>query len=204
MRDNTVGDDRTDGGDRSSDMTSTIELLERFKQGDQQAVGQLVERSLPSLTRWARGRMPRWARDAAETRDLVQDAVLRALPHLKTFEARHPGALQAYLRHAINNHIKDEIRKVRARPEAASLSDEHPDERPSPLEQAIGRQGVAKYDAALKQLRESDQQAIIARLELQQSYEEIAIALGEPSADAAKMAVVRALKNLLRSLSQTR
>jgi RNA polymerase sigma factor (sigma-70 family) len=148
--------------------------------------------------------MPRWARDAAETRDLVQDAVLRALPHLKTFEARHPGALQAYLRHAINNHIKDEIRKVRARPEAASLSDEHPDERPSPLEQAIGRQGVVKYDAALKQLRESDQQAIIARLELQQSYEEIAIALGEPSADAAKMAVVRALKNLLRSLSQTR
>src|SRR5215510_8493541 len=70
---------------------------------------QLVERSLPPLKRWARGRLPQWARSLAETQDLVQNAVLRALPHLKTFEAKHPGALQAYLHKAIDNHIKDEI-----------------------------------------------------------------------------------------------
>ena len=35
-------------------LTSTISLLERFKQGDDQAVGLLVERSLPPLRRWAR------------------------------------------------------------------------------------------------------------------------------------------------------
>jgi len=38
-------------------------------------------------------------------------------------------------------------------------------------------------------------------VELQQSYDEIAIALGKPSADAARMAVVRALKNLLKAMS---
>ena len=39
----------------------------------------------------------------------------------KTFEARHPGALQAYLRQAITNHIRDEIRRVNTRPAPAEL-----------------------------------------------------------------------------------
>jgi RNA polymerase sigma-70 factor (ECF subfamily) len=185
-------------------MTSTVDLLERFKGGDQDAINQLVERSLPPLKRWARGRLPHWARSLAETQDLVQNAVLRALPHLKTFEARHPGALQAYLRQAIDNHIRDEIRKVRSRPSAQPLSDDQLDEGPSPLEQAIGREGMAHYEAALNSLRPIDREAIIARIELQQSYEEIALALSKPTADAARMTVVRAIKALLEAMAAQR
>ena len=66
--------------DRPVGMTNTIELLERFKRGDEEAVSLLVERSIPPLKRWARGRLPQWARSLAETQDLVQNAVLRALP----------------------------------------------------------------------------------------------------------------------------
>jgi RNA polymerase sigma-70 factor, ECF subfamily len=189
----------TDG--RPVGMTSTVDLLERYKGGDEEAIEQLVERSLPPLKRWARGRLPQWARSLAETQDLVQNAVLRALPHLKTFEVRHPGALQAYLRQAIDNHIRDEIRKVRARPAAQPLSEEELDEGPSPLEQAIGREGLARYEAALNRLRPVDREAIIARIELQQSYDEIALALSKPTADAARMTVVRAIKNLLEAMS---
>ena len=192
-----------DGG-RPVGMTSTVDLLERFKGGDQDAINQLVERSLPPLKRWARGRLPQWARSLAETQDLVQNAVLRALPHLKTFEARHPGALQAYLRQAIDNHIRDEIRKVRSRPSAQPLSDDQLDEGPSPLEQAIGREGMAHYEAALNSLRPIDREAIIARIELQQSYEEIALALSKPTADAARMTVVRAIKALLEAMAAQR
>jgi len=187
--------------DRPVGMTNTIELLERFKKGDQEAVSLLVERSIPPLKRWARGRLPQWARGMAETQDLVQNAVLRALPHLKNFEAKHPGALQAYLRQAVSNHIRDEIRKVKARPVPAPLSDDQPDEGPSPLERAIGQESLERYEAALKTLRPVDREAIIARVELQQSYDEIAIALEKPSADAARMAVVRALRNLLKAMS---
>jgi RNA polymerase sigma factor (sigma-70 family) len=187
--------------DRPVGMLSTIDLLERFKRGDEEAVNLLVERSIPPLKRWARGRLPHWARGLAETQDLVQNAVLRAIPHLKTFEAKHPGALQAYLRQAVNNHIRDEIRKVKVRPPANELSDEQPDQGPSPLERAIGQESLDRYEAALKTLREVDREAIIARVELQQSYDEIAIALGKPSADAARMAVVRALRNLLKAMS---
>jgi RNA polymerase sigma-70 factor (ECF subfamily) len=132
-----------------------------------------------------------------DTQDLVQDAVLRALPRLKVFEARHPGALQAYLRQAIANHIRDEIRKVNSRPAQASLPADQMDEGPSPLEHAVGREGFEAYEAALEQLAPGDREAIIARLELQQSYEEVALALGKPNAEAARMTVTRAIKKLV-------
>jgi RNA polymerase sigma-70 factor, ECF subfamily len=183
-------------------LMSTIDLLDRFKQGDDQAVNMLLERSLPPLKRWARGRLPSWARGLADTQDLVQNAVLRALPHLKTFEVRHPGALQAYLRQAVANHIRDEIRRVNTHPRRTDLSESEPDQGPSPLEQAIGREGLERYEAALQRLRPSEREAIIARLELQQSYEEIAIALNKPSAAAARMVVARAVKSLIINMDE--
>ena len=187
----------------AADLTSTIELLDRYKRGDNEAVSLLVERSLPPLKRWARGRLPDWARSLAETQDLVQDAVIRAIPHLKHFEARHPGALQAYLRQAIANHIRDEIRKVNSRPPIGpDLPESKVDPGPSPLERAIGRERLDRYDAALTKLRPVEREAIVARLELQQSYEEVALALGKPSADAARMLVARAVKNLIRAMDE--
>jgi len=71
---------------------------------------------------------------------------------------------------------------------------------PSPLERAIGRQRLDRYDAALAKLRPMEREAIVARLELQQSYEEVALALGKPSADAARMLVARAVKNLIKAM----
>jgi RNA polymerase sigma-70 factor (ECF subfamily) len=183
-------------------LTSTIDLLDRFKRGDEEAVGLLVERSLPPLRRWARGRLPVWARSLSDTQDLVQNAVIRSLPHLKHFEARHPGALQAYLRQAIANHIRDEIRKARAKPSAEALPENYVDPAPTPLEHVIGRQRLESYEAALARLRPAEQEAIIARLELQQSYEEVAIALGKPSAAAARMAVSRAVRNLIIAMDE--
>jgi RNA polymerase sigma-70 factor (ECF subfamily) len=186
----------------TDDLTSTIELLDRFKQGDEEAVGLLVERSLPPLRRWARGRLPGWARGLSETQDLIQDAVIRAIPHLKHFEAKHPGALQAYLRTAISNHIRDEIRKTNARPVGGELPENKVDPGPSPLERVIGRERLDRYDAALAKLRPIEREAIVARLELQQSYEEVALALGKSSADAARMQVARAVRNLIKAMDE--
>jgi RNA polymerase sigma factor (sigma-70 family) len=184
----------------STDLTSTIELLERFKRGDENAVNLLVERSLPPLRRWARGRLPSWARGLADTQDLVQDAVIRSLPHLKHFEVRHAGALQAYLRQAIANHIKDEIRKSGPDRSRTDLPENHRAPEPSPLEHAIGRERLERYEAALATLRPIEREAIVARLELQQSYEEVALALGKPTPDAARMTVARALRQLIQAM----
>lgn len=185
-------------------LTGTIELLDRYKRGDARAIDMLVERSLPSLRRWARGRLPHFARGLADTQDLVQDAIVRALPHLRTFEARRPGALQWYLRQAVQNRIYDEIRKANAHPMEAELPEDCADTTPSPLQQAIGNQAFERYEAALQTLKPDDRDAIVARLELQQSYEEVAIALGKPNAHAARMAVTRAIARLVEAMTHER
>jgi RNA polymerase sigma-70 factor (ECF subfamily) len=192
-----------DGTLGDTPLETTISLLERAQGGDAHALDRLVERSLPPLRRWARGRLPQWARNLGDTQDLVQDAVLRTLPRLQTFKAEHPGALQAFLRQAISNHIIDEIRKVQRRPTTAEVP-ETPDPAPSPLEVVIGRQGIARYEAALQTLKPADREAIIARVELQQSYEEVAIALNKPTPNAARVAVTRALARLLEAMAHTR
>jgi RNA polymerase sigma-70 factor (ECF subfamily) len=110
--------------------------------------------------------------------------------------------LQAYLRQAISNHIRDEIRKVNARPVGGELPENQVDPGPSPLERVIGRERLDRYDAALAKLRPIEREAIVARLELQQSYEEVALALGKPSADAARMQVARAVRNLIKAMNE--
>jgi RNA polymerase sigma-70 factor (ECF subfamily) len=105
------------------DPDSTFELLRRARDGDAEALDRLLRRHVPMLRRWASGRLPRWARDMADTQDLVQDATLQALKHLGTFQPQRDGALQAYLRQAVMNRIRDEIRRAHRRPAPTALDE---------------------------------------------------------------------------------
>ena len=96
------------------DGLSTVELVGRARDGDRQAIDQLFARYLPLLRSWAAGRLPRWARDMVDTDDMIQDTLMRTFRNVGSFEPRHDGALGAYLRQALNNRIRDEIRKVEA------------------------------------------------------------------------------------------
>ena len=185
-------------------METTLDLLARARAGDRRSLDALFERCLPPLRRWARGRLPGYARDLADTQDLVQETVLHTLNRLDAFQPRHQGALQAYLRQAVANRIRDEIRRVQRRPFPVELDDVHADGAPSPLEHAIGREGLERYEAALARLKESDREAIVARMELQQSYEEVAAALGKPNANAARVAVTRAIARLIEEMDHER
>jgi RNA polymerase sigma-70 factor (ECF subfamily) len=83
----------------------------------------------------------------------------------------------------------------------AELTDSYESESASPLDIAIGRQGVERYEAALKRLRPADREAIVGRLELQYDYQELAVILGKPNANAARVAVTRALARLMEQLN---
>jgi RNA polymerase sigma-70 factor, ECF subfamily len=176
---------------------ATIELLDRAKRGDHAALELILRRCMPALHRWAHGRLPITSRGMEETADLVQDTVIAALRRLKAFEVRHEGALQAYLRQAIMNRIRDAIRRDRRRPLQTPLPDYLIDKGSSPLEQVIGSENVARYEAAVQKLSPPDREAIIGRLELQYSYEELAAVLDKPTANAARVAVTRAMKRLV-------
>jgi RNA polymerase sigma factor (sigma-70 family) len=192
-----------DQGTPSNPLESTLELLARVRQGDRDALDRLITRCLPPLRRWARGRLPSAARGALDTQDLVQDTILNSLRRLDHFDSRHEGAFQAYLRQAVLNRIRDEARRFSRRPAPTELTDAYESDSASPLDIAIGREGVARYEAALQRLRPVDREAIIGRLELQHDYQELATILGKPNANAARVAVTRALARLMEQFDES-
>ena len=157
----------------------------------------LVERFLPRLQRWARGRLPQGARSRAETDDLVQVTLMRALRRVDSFENRGDGAFLAYLRQILLNAVRDEIRHVSRRPHHNPLpQEEHlqpADDSPSAVEQAIGREAIERYEAALVELEPRQREAVLLRVEFGYDYADIAEAVAAPSANAARMVVSRAL-----------
>jgi RNA polymerase sigma-70 factor (ECF subfamily) len=183
---------------------STLSLLTRAREGDRSALDELFSRCLPSLRRWARGRLPAWARDLADTQDLVQDTLLETFKHVDGFDHRGHGALQAYLRQSVLNRIRNELKRVGRRPATTDLDPELADSNKSPLEAAIGAEAVERYDAALARLSEDDRELVVARLEWDLGYAEVAEATGRPTANAARMAVSRALIRLAEAMKHER
>ena len=186
---------------RTGGLDETRLLLDRARNGDEQALEQLFERYMPRLQRWARGRLPSWARDLADTHDLVQDTLLRTFKRIDGFEYRGEGALQAYLRQALMNRVREEIRRRSRRPDHTGLDEGQADEAASPLERAIGRQRVEAYERALDRLKEDERELLIGRLELGLTYEELATLQQRPSSDAARKATERALARLIAEMS---
>lgn len=137
-----------------------------------------------------------------DTDDLVQETVVRAVKRIDRFESRHEGALQAYLRQAVVNRIRDELRRAARSPAPTALDERYADTGTSPLEAAIGGEALERYEAALARLRPEEREAIVARVEMDGSYQDVAVALGKPSADAARMAVSRALVRLAQEMSR--
>ena len=178
-----------------------MELVVRARQGDRLAVEALLQRSIPSLRRWAHGRLPAAARGALDTGDVVQDAALHALQRLDVFEPRHVGAMQAYLRQSVINRIRDEVRRVARRPVPVELEPtEFATDETSPLELAIQSESYERYRRALGTLKPRDREIVVARVEVQWNLTEIAQRFGMRTVDAARMAVSRALKRLSSEL----
>jgi RNA polymerase sigma-70 factor (ECF subfamily) len=194
-------EDRRSAGP-GADLESTQQLIERARNGDPAAMDRLLARHLLPLRRWARGRLPRWARDLADTDDLVQDTLLRTFRKLDDFEVRGSGALQAYLRQAVVNRVRDELRRKAARPNTTELAGVEADGQASPLEVVIGREAMQQYEQAMASLTVDEREAIIGRVEMGYSYQELAEVLGKPSAEAARKAASRALVRLVHEMDR--
>lgn len=188
--------------DPDSESESTVVLVARAQGGDRAALDALFTRHAPPLRRWASGRLPKWARDLADTDDLVQEALLQTFKRIDSFEARGAGSLHAYLRQAVLNRIRDELRRRHRRPDLTELDSQKADNGVSPLEQAIGREALDRYEDALAQLKPEEQEAIIARVEMGYTYPELAESLGKPSADAARQTAQRALVRLIEVMER--
>lgn len=191
---------RSDVSDADQFTDSTLFVLERAQGGDELAAKILMERALPSVRRWARGRLPRYARSHADTEDVVQDVFLRTLRGIKRFQHRTVGGLQAYLRTAVVNRVRDLIRGSKSRGTDVGIDPRTRDWLPSPLEAAIMRQQLDQFLEALHKLRPADRQVIVWRIELGYTADEIATKTGKSKA-AAGMTITRAMARLAKELN---
>ena len=184
----------------SQDDTKTTELIARIRSGDREAWSRLVERELPQLRGFAKGRLPLFARGALDTQDLVHDVLLRAMPRLDSWEGDRPGALQAFLRRAVANQIVDEIRKARRRVASTAPIESHSDSGPSALAQVISREDRMRLRAALENVSASDRALLGARFGWGLRYADVAARVRRPTANAARVAVERAVARVAKAM----
>lgn len=182
-------------------MCSTATLVRRFQDGDERAQSELIERCLPALQRWARGRLPGYARDLADTDDLVQTTVMRTIGRLPSLDPGESGSFLAYLRRVLVNEVRDQLRRRQRSGTSHPLAADELDNADTPATAAGDPTFRLAYERALETLTAEQHDAIVLRLELGLTFPEIAIELGLPSADAARMRVSRALAVLAEVLS---
>jgi RNA polymerase sigma-70 factor (ECF subfamily) len=120
----------------------------------------------------------------SDTDDLVQDTFIKTLRRVGEFEPEHEGSFQAYLRQALANRIRDELKRVSRSPKTEVLETEPGCDARSPLESLLGAETVGRYETALGTLRAEDRD--------------------KPSANAARVAVSRAVLRLAQEMARAR
>ncbi|MEM7705834.1 MAG: sigma-70 family RNA polymerase sigma factor [Pseudomonadota bacterium] len=182
------------------DLSSTRELISRSNAGDNAARDHLAERCLPVLSRWARGRLPKYGRDLSETDDLVQITLVRALNNLENFDAKGPGAFLAYLRTVLLSCVKDEVRRTSRARQRIVLAQSVKLRTAEGTDSIANLEDLEAFEAAVNRLPEPKRTAVVLRVELGMDFESIARELECPSANAARMMVQRALATLAKEL----
>jgi RNA polymerase sigma-70 factor (ECF subfamily) len=139
-----------------------------------------------------------------DTGDLVQEALVKAIPHLATFDIRADQAFEVYLRKMIKNRIIDLARRAHRRPAREELPDDLEAAELSPEHAAADAESLVQYRLALEALRKTDREAVTLRLEEGLDFSEIARRLGKRSPDAARMAVSRSIMRLAMKMDALR
>jgi RNA polymerase sigma-70 factor (ECF subfamily) len=165
---------------------SSVDLLLKAQAGDEEARNDLLGRYLPRLERWASGRLPLGVPTMLDTGDIVQEAVINALPCLNTLEVRTEKAFEAYLKRAIRNRIIDVYRRPRR--QKVEPGTDLAARGPNQFDLVIGAEALERYEDALESLKEHDPQIIVMHVEIGFDNSEIAAEIGKNACQERRMA----------------
>jgi len=185
----------------------TQEFVARGSRSDQARVEAMVVECMPSVRRWAHGRLPPAARGSLDTCDLVQEVARRMLSKRGAFDVRHPFAVEGYMRRALLNLVCDHVRRIRRQPILSEMPSEHelpPTPSRTPFDSALESEVDAQYRAALERLRPKERDLIIARIEHLKSAAEIRRQFGFATMGATYVAVSRARARLAHEVAARR
>ena len=139
----------------------------------------------------------RRARGAVDTSDLVQETLQRTFANVTSLKSNQSEALRAYLRRAVENRIRDELRRATFRQEvilpdgAVRAAHDAPQ-----LELLLDDETWKRYRRALKQLSDRDRRLIVGRAELGYNSGQLALLERLSSPAVARVALRRAVLRL--------
>ena len=196
----------------------TSELLVAARDGDVEAVNQLLERHRASVRRLVELRLDRKVQRRVDISDVVQDVMLEANNRLKKYLENPAMAFHLWIRQIAWDRIIDTYRRHRVSAKR-NMDREQPmnaapgpdqstmelavqlcDPRLTPATAATQREIADKVEAAIEQLGEHDREIILMRHYEHLSNQEIAEVL-QMNPPAASMRYLRALRRLRELLA---
>jgi RNA polymerase sigma-70 factor (ECF subfamily) len=177
-------------------------LLRAARDGSSQALSELYERLSGRLLALIRLRMGRDLRARLESRDILQNTLMKSFQRLDQFEGGNGGSLMAWLAKIAENEIRDQAdaQHRQRRDVARGISlDETGIEVPASLRSAISHavlsEQTQRLEQALEALEPAHREIIVLRRFEELSFREIALRMRR-SDDACRMLLARALTAL--------
>lgn len=192
----------------------TVELVARAQGGEGEAREELFRRYGARVLAIARARLGARLRGALESGDILQEALLEALRGLERFEMRDESSLIRWLAQLVEHRITARASYHGAAKRSASVvpiapadeaggvpaGESRAQEPPSPLAGPRSlleqRETADAVQGALAELSERQRELVLLRDYAGASWDEVARAVGAPSAAAARMLHARALVRL--------
>jgi RNA polymerase sigma-70 factor, ECF subfamily len=195
----------------------TQELLDRARQGDRNAVEQLLGMFRESLRRMIALRLDPALTARLDASDVVQDVLVEASRRMDDYLRASAMPFHLWLRHIAKDHVIDAHRKHRkaqrrsidreqslvprglAENSSIELMGQILDQEMTPATAAIRQELEQRLAQAIGKLDEDDREIILMRLYEQLSNQEIAILYGltEPAAAMRYLRAVRRLQTFL-------
>jgi RNA polymerase sigma-70 factor (ECF subfamily) len=186
-------------------------LVARARDGSEEALGELLERCAPKLLALIRTRLAcdpgaRALRARLDSRDLLQNVLIKALGGLGDLQAVGRRPLQAWLAQIAENELRDQVtHHRRQRRDLAAEVAVDGDQRHrvaqlaarvrSASSRVVLRERIERLMTALAALEDSQREVVVLRDFEELSWAEVGERLGR-SADAARMLYARALTAL--------
>ena len=178
-------------------------LLRAARGGSPEALGQLYDRCAGRLLAIIRLRMGRDLRARLESRDILQNTLLKSFQHLDQFEGGDGASLMAWLARIAENEIRDQAdfqhRQRRDVAAAISIDDSQAPalvaQVRSALSQAVLSEEAARLEQSIESLEADHREVIVLRKLEDLSFREVGARMGR-SEDACRMLLARALTSL--------
>jgi RNA polymerase sigma-70 factor (ECF subfamily) len=188
----------------------SADVLRAARDGSPEALGVLFDRCAGRLLSIIRLRMGRDLRARLESRDILQNTLLKSFQRLDQFEGGDGASLMAWLARIAENEIRDQAdfqhRQRRDIAAGVSLDDSHAPPIAatirSALSQAVLSEEAGRLEQALEALDADHREVIVLRKLEELSFKEIAERMGR-SEDACRMLLARAMTALTLRMRAT-